>query len=130
MSQGRRNITRWVAALGLGLLLSGCAFAAHRPWLKIARQATGDGLSPDTAARFGSTPRDPVLFIQSERAWLELHGYVWLDEQQVKSILAPTRRGFLSLHVWPVRDGAGQKCTIYFDQTTLVGPPIEGRKQQ
>lgn len=130
MSQSKANITCWAIALGVGWLLAGCTLAAHRPWVQIARQATGDGLSPDTAARFGSMPADPMLFIRSEWAWLELHGYTRIDEQQVKGLFVPTRRGFLSLHVWPVRDAAGRAHTIYFDKTPMVGPPIVARKQQ
>lgn len=120
---------RRAVALGLGLTLSGCSVQAYRPWVKIARQATGDGLSPDTPAHFDPMPRDPMMFIRSEWAWLELRGYVRIDEQQVKTILVPGRRGSLFLHAWPVRDAVGQERIIYFEETALVGPPIAGRMQ-
>jgi len=128
MGQCSGSIGRWVVTLGLGLL-GGCAAAAGRPFVQVAGQATGDGLSPGTAVRFGPMPRDPLMFVRSEWAWLESHGYTRVEGEQIESTFAVVQRRLRFFHVWPVRDAAGRKRKILFDKTEMVGLPIEGRKQ-
>lgn len=125
MSRSRGDIGRLATTMGLGLLLNGCGLMAHRPWIQLAKEATGDGRTPDTAVRFSPAPRDLIMYVRSEQAWLELHGYTRIDGHQAKSALAPTRRGFFFLHTWAVRGPTGQVRTIYFDQTPMVGSPMD-----
>lgn len=125
--QNSNNVVRWAVVLGLGWLLGGCGLAARRPWVQIAEQATGDGLSADTAVRFDPMPGDPLMFVRAEWSWLDAHGYARNYDKQVRNTFGGTK-ALHFVYVWPVRDADGREQEIFFERGRMTGAPMAGRK--